>query len=159
MSFKPETRAEQFVHLIACLILDTGARIDEVLSLERQDVDLDNLLLTIRVGSEGRKGASCTSLQMRKLLFRFMHREKSERQIRTVLLASGQMGGQRQTDDGGATLGGSRSRGKNADRKKCLHGGLDCDTLTPGWVRSGFAVTLGFPSDAARARPSTSTAL
>jgi site-specific recombinase XerD len=40
---KPKTRAEARVHLISCLILDSGARIDEVLSLERQDVDLDNL--------------------------------------------------------------------------------------------------------------------
>ena len=78
VSHKPKTGAEARVHLISCLILDSGARIDEVLSLERQDVDLDNLLLQIRKAKGGRARVVPISLQMRKLLFRFMEHEKPE---------------------------------------------------------------------------------
>lgn len=76
VSLKPTTVSEIRIHFIACLILDTGSRIDEVLSVERKDVDLDNLLLKIREGKGAKERVVPISIQMRKMLFRYIQKHK-----------------------------------------------------------------------------------
>jgi integrase/recombinase XerD len=51
----PRTFHERRVHAMACLILDCGPRVGEVLDLVVADIDSANLLLTIREG-KGRRG-------------------------------------------------------------------------------------------------------
>ncbi len=48
LSFKPTLFGERRLHTILLLALDTGCRIDELLTLLRNKVDLDNLLITVR---------------------------------------------------------------------------------------------------------------
>lgn len=69
--FQPRGRTQHRIHVIACLLLDTGMRIDEALSLRREQVDMDNLLL--RVTGKGRKDRVVPiSFEMRKVLWKWM---------------------------------------------------------------------------------------
>jgi integrase/recombinase XerD len=77
VSFRGASFGEHRTHLLVCLILDTGVRIDEALSVERSvDIDLDDLVLKIRHGKGGKERLIPISMQMRKLLFRFMQQWK-----------------------------------------------------------------------------------
>jgi integrase/recombinase XerD len=59
------------VHALTCLLLDTGMRANEALSLRRADVDLDNLLLKLK--GKGRKDRVMPmSLELRRVLFRWL---------------------------------------------------------------------------------------
>src|SRR5262249_25602827 len=53
VNWKPIGRNQERAHIIALAALDTGLRISELLSLTRQDVDFDNLIL--RVHGKGNK--------------------------------------------------------------------------------------------------------
>ncbi len=62
---------ERRLHLLALLLLDTGARISEALSLRVSDVDLDNMLLLLN--GKGRKQRLVPfSFLLRKALHRFI---------------------------------------------------------------------------------------
>jgi len=76
--FAPKTPAERRIHTLACLILDTGLRIDEVLSAERADVDLDNLLFKVSHGKGSKERVVPFSLPLRKLLFRYLKQHKPQ---------------------------------------------------------------------------------
>jgi integrase/recombinase XerD len=70
VSQKPRTFDQWRLHALVCLLLDTGLRIDEALTLRKQDVDFDNLLVT--VFGKGRKERRIPfSLELRKVLFRY----------------------------------------------------------------------------------------
>jgi integrase/recombinase XerD len=70
VSQKPRTFDQWRLHAIICLLLDTGLRIDEALTLRRHDVDFDNLLVT--VFGKGRKERRVPfSFELRKVLFRY----------------------------------------------------------------------------------------
>ena len=82
IGWKPRSFYERRLHLLVLMLLDTGCRISEALSLRVEDCDLDNLLLvlngkgmrcypvpvaacpwlsissTLRTSSEGRNGFS-----------------------------------------------------------------------------------------------------
>jgi integrase/recombinase XerD len=67
--WKPKGIYQRRLHLLTLVLLDTGCRISEVLSLHVQDVDLDNLLLTVTgKGSKQRKVP--ISFELRKALAR-----------------------------------------------------------------------------------------
>lgn len=71
ISYKPKKFYERRLHLIVLVLLDTGCRIDEVLSLRVSDCDLDNLLFT--VNGKGRKQRKVPfSFELRKILSRFL---------------------------------------------------------------------------------------
>jgi site-specific recombinase XerD len=53
LTYRPKTFVQCRVHAVACTVLDTGCRIDELLTGRVGDSDFDNLLLTV-VG-KGRK--------------------------------------------------------------------------------------------------------
>jgi integrase/recombinase XerD len=77
--FRPATSSADRSHVLACLILDTGIRINEALSIERsRDVDLDQLLVKIREGKGGKERVVPFSVQMRRMLFRHMGRHRPE---------------------------------------------------------------------------------
>jgi integrase/recombinase XerD len=71
--WKPRPRHfyERRLHLLTLLLLDTGCRITEALTLRVNDVDLDNLLVTL--DGKGRKQRVVPfSFALRKALHRFM---------------------------------------------------------------------------------------
>ena len=70
LTFKPKGYPQWRVHAAACTILDTGCRIDEVLSARVRDFDLDNLLLTV-VGKGDKQRIVPFSFELRKQLIRF----------------------------------------------------------------------------------------
>jgi integrase/recombinase XerD len=77
ISFRARTLTERRLHALCCLILDTGIRINEALSLERRDVDYGSLLLNIR-GKGGKHRSVPMSIQMCKALFRFAKEQEPQ---------------------------------------------------------------------------------
>lgn len=75
LAHRPSSLGGQRLHCLTALLLDTGLRIEEALSLTRDDVDLDNLLLKVK-GKGGKHRAVPISFEMRKLLFRWMQRNE-----------------------------------------------------------------------------------
>jgi site-specific recombinase XerD len=47
ISYRGKSFGEWRLHAILCLLIDTGNRIEEALSLKREKVDFDNLLITV----------------------------------------------------------------------------------------------------------------
>ncbi len=76
--FSPRSPSDGRIHTLTCLILDTGLRIDEALSIERADVDLDNLLLKVCHGKGSKERVVPFSLVLRKLLFRYLKQHKPQ---------------------------------------------------------------------------------
>lgn len=74
VGFRPRGMFQQRIYTLTCLLLDTGLRIDEVLSLTRGDVDLDNMLLRVR-GKGAKERLVPISIEMRKLLWRWLRNE------------------------------------------------------------------------------------
>jgi integrase/recombinase XerD len=75
ISFKPSNFCEQRLHTLLLLLIDCGARIDEALSLKREDVDFDSLL--IKVSGKGKKQRFIPfSIELRKVLFKFLSKHK-----------------------------------------------------------------------------------
>jgi integrase/recombinase XerD len=73
LSWKPATDTERRLHALLCLLVDTGIRIEEALTLAVRDVDFDNLILTVR-GKGNKQRVVPMSLELRKVLWR--HRNK-----------------------------------------------------------------------------------
>ena len=71
IGFRPRGKHQQRIHTLACLLLDTGLRIDEALSLRRDNVDFDNLLLHV-LGKGRKERVVPMSGEMRKLLWRWL---------------------------------------------------------------------------------------
>jgi integrase/recombinase XerD len=70
LTAKPKRFEDWRLHALICLLLDTGLRIEEALTLRRCDIDFENLLLT--VFGKGRKERRIPfSFQLRKVLFRW----------------------------------------------------------------------------------------
>jgi integrase/recombinase XerD len=60
---------------MALVILDTGMRVDEVAHIRKQDVDMNNLLLTVQKAKGGKQRIVPMSLALRRTLFLFMKTE------------------------------------------------------------------------------------
>ena len=91
LRFKPKKFDHWRVHTIGCTALDTGCRIDELLSAKEIDFDFDNLLLLVT--GKGRKQRKVPfGIELRKILFRFTQvKEKAE--IRSELMFPARDGG------------------------------------------------------------------
>jgi site-specific recombinase XerD len=74
--WKPIGRNETRAHTIALVALDTGLRISELLSLTRQDVDLDNLVLLVH-GKSNKQRLVPVSIELRKVLYRHLSKNGS----------------------------------------------------------------------------------
>jgi integrase/recombinase XerD len=73
--YKPKTAFERRTHVMILVALDTGARVDELLTLDRSRVDFDNLLVTFR--GKGRKDRTVPfSVELRKTLYRFLQKHQ-----------------------------------------------------------------------------------
>jgi integrase/recombinase XerD len=77
IEFKPDSKSQQRLHTLACLLLDSGLRIDEALSLRCEDVDLDNFLLRVR-GKGGKHRVIPISVEMRKLMWRWLKTQHAD---------------------------------------------------------------------------------
>ena len=73
VKFKPRTFAEERLWVLLQLLIDTGMRIKEALTLEQERVDFDNLLLTVR-GKGSKERIIPFSLEMRKVLYRWVNK-------------------------------------------------------------------------------------
>lgn len=77
VSWKPQRFTGHRLYTMICLIIDTGIRIDEALTLTKRNVDLVNLL--VRVTGKGNKERVVPiSLECRRILFRFLNRHEHE---------------------------------------------------------------------------------
>ena len=74
IQFRPKVMYQHRTHTLTCLLLDTGLRINEALSLTREDVDLDNMLLRVR-GKGAKHRLVPISMEMRKLAWKWLRRE------------------------------------------------------------------------------------
>ena len=83
LSFKPRTYSEQRTFAMVCLLVDTGIRIDEALTLERGKVDLDNFLIKV-VGKGNKERVVPISLECRKLLFKYMKKHNNQNVFSTM---------------------------------------------------------------------------
>ena len=59
------------------LALDTGLRLNEALTLRREDLDFDNLLITVRDGKGGKQRIVPISIRLRKILYVYVQRHVS----------------------------------------------------------------------------------
>ena len=120
--FKAIRRNETRVATLAITALDTGMRIQELLGLTRQDVDVDNMV--IRVHGKGNKQRLVPmSIELRKVLYRHLSKHNHPRLF--------------------ATLRGTSVTARNADRdfkvvcRKLGIAGVRCSFHT---LRHSFAV-------------------
>jgi integrase/recombinase XerD len=70
IGYRPKTFIQWRVHAVASTILDTGCRIEELLTARVADFDFNNMLLTV-VGKGRKQRKVPFSTELRKLLFRF----------------------------------------------------------------------------------------
>jgi integrase/recombinase XerD len=75
ISFKPKKYSELRLHVLLLLLIDTGVRIREALSIKREDIDFDSLLIKVR-GKGNKQRFVPYSLELRKALFKFLSRHK-----------------------------------------------------------------------------------
>ena len=70
LGVKPK-RFDQFrLHALVCLVLDTGLRVQEALTLRRSDVEFENLIATV-FGSGRKERRVPFSFELRMVLFRW----------------------------------------------------------------------------------------
>jgi integrase/recombinase XerD len=71
VKWKPKGRIQRRLHLLALILLDTGCRISEALSLRVSDLDFDNVLVTL--DGKGRKQRVIPfSFELRRVLYRYV---------------------------------------------------------------------------------------
>jgi site-specific recombinase XerD len=69
--FKPRTVVERRTWALILTLLDTGVRIEEALTLERDRVDLDRLVLVV-MGKGSKERPIPFSHELRRILFRHL---------------------------------------------------------------------------------------
>jgi integrase/recombinase XerD len=85
VKWKPKGFGQRRLHLLTLILLDTGCRITEALTLRVGDIDLENLLLTL--DGKGRKQRIVPfSFELRRIMFRFI--SDFSRKPESLLLAS-----------------------------------------------------------------------
>jgi len=77
LSHKPATFGEHRIVTLLALLTDTGARISEALSLQRDKLDFENMLIAVR--GKGQKDRLIPiSIEMRKVLWTFLKRHNHQ---------------------------------------------------------------------------------
>lgn len=71
LSFKPKSFSEKRIHALAIALMDTGCRVDELLSITNEQIDLDNLFIKV-MGKGSKERLIPISLELRKVLFRYI---------------------------------------------------------------------------------------
>jgi integrase/recombinase XerD len=72
IKFRPQ---DKYLHSLICLLIDTGARIDEALTARVSNVDLDNLIVKVR-GKGNKERLLPISVEMRKILWVYTTRHR-----------------------------------------------------------------------------------
>jgi integrase len=62
---------------VGAIVLDTGMRLNEILSLERQEVALDNLRITVHHGKGRNQRIVPMTLDLRRILYRYLEQRQS----------------------------------------------------------------------------------
>jgi integrase/recombinase XerD len=73
LSFKPKTFAQLRLYTLVCTLMDTGCRIDELLTLTRNNIDFDNLLITV-TGKGNKERIIPISIELKKRLLKLLGR-------------------------------------------------------------------------------------
>lgn len=73
LAWRPSGFYQRRLHTLLCTLIDTGIRIEEALTLERNKVDFDNLLLTV-TGKGNKERVIPFSIDLRKVLYKFIAR-------------------------------------------------------------------------------------
>lgn len=73
--FKPKGQYEWRLYTLVCLLIDTGARIDEGLTALVSNVDLDNLLVKVR-GKGNKERVLPISIELRKILWVYLSKHR-----------------------------------------------------------------------------------
>ncbi len=73
LGYKPQGYIETRLHVLVLLLLDTGVRISEALSLRWVDVDFDNMLISV-IGKGDKQRVIPFSIELRKHLYKFRHK-------------------------------------------------------------------------------------
>jgi integrase/recombinase XerD len=69
VAWHPKSNPDMRLHVLMCLLLDTGCRVTEALTLHVREIDFDNLL--VKLDGKGRKQRIVPiSLELRKSLYR-----------------------------------------------------------------------------------------
>jgi integrase/recombinase XerD len=84
---RPRLYAEWRMHALVTLLLDTGIRIDEALTLRLGDLDFDNLLVTVRGKGSKTRIVPC-SREARRVLYQFVQQREAADVPGDVYLAS-----------------------------------------------------------------------
>jgi integrase/recombinase XerD len=63
------------IHVLACALLDTGCRVQELLDARVQDFDMDDLLVTV-VGKGDKQRRIPFSIDLRRILFRYLQQRE-----------------------------------------------------------------------------------
>jgi integrase/recombinase XerD len=77
LAYRPTLLNNARAWTVAMLALDCGLRLNEALSLQRSDLDFDNLLIHIRDGKGGKERIVPISLAMRKVLYKYVQKHTS----------------------------------------------------------------------------------
>ena len=83
VSGKPSGRNETRARMASITALDTGMRIQELLNLRRADADFDNLLFRVH-GKGNKQRLVPMSIELRKLLFRYLSQHQFDRVFATA---------------------------------------------------------------------------
>jgi integrase/recombinase XerD len=75
LRFRPKTSSGLRLHALVALLLDTGLRIEEALSLRREQLDLENLLVKVKGKGEKHRVVPM-SFELRKVLYRWLARHE-----------------------------------------------------------------------------------
>jgi integrase/recombinase XerD len=73
--FKPTDQYEKRIHTLICLLIDTGARIDEALTAQVSNVDLEQMVVKVR-GKGNKERLLPISIEMRKILWVYLTRHR-----------------------------------------------------------------------------------
>jgi integrase/recombinase XerD len=73
VSYKPKDFYDSRMHALVCLMVDTGIRIDEAITLTREKVDFNNLLVTV-IGKGNKERIVPMSPELRKILFKWLQK-------------------------------------------------------------------------------------
>jgi integrase/recombinase XerD len=71
LRYKPKDKYQHRFYAVTCLLIDTGMRIDEALSLKLADVDFEQLLVKVR-GKGDKERIAPISMEGRKILYRYL---------------------------------------------------------------------------------------
>jgi integrase/recombinase XerD len=75
VNWKPKSFSDQRLHALLCTLVDTGCRINELLTLTRGNIDFDNLLIIVK-GKGNKDRIIPISLELRKTLYKFLQRHQ-----------------------------------------------------------------------------------